>query len=212
MFRFRLHSLAGAARPLVRPGPAVHRPDRIGLGSRQGPGPLDQRRLLGSGLAGNRPGHRLGPHRRFRRGPPRQVTLLRGRVQRRRVGDPQRGRHLPAHLRRRGQLQHRLHGPGAHQSRHRVGGQRREQQPAQRQLRRRHLPLPGRRSKLAEHGPGAQPAHRAHPGAPRRPQRGVRGGHGPPVGPRRRPRRVQEHRQRRDLAAGSGYRREHRRG
>ena len=43
-------------------------------------------------------------------------------------------------------------------------------------------------------------------------QRRLRGGDGPAVGPGRRPRRLPDHRRRRDLGPGAGHRREHRRG
>ena len=109
--------------------------------------------------------------------------------------------HLDPGLRQLRLLLHRLDHHRSQESLHRLGGHGREQQPAQRLLRRRRLQERRRRAHLPQRGPQTHRAHRPHRGGPARFQRGVRGRPRPPVEGRRRARPLQDHRRRQDLVA-----------
>ena len=94
---------------------------------------------------------------------------------------------------------------------HRVGRQRREQQPPERLVGQRRLQVDRRRQDLEAHGPRHLEAHRAHHRRSGRSRRGLRRGARQPVGTRRRARHLQDDRRRPDVGAHPVRRRRHRR-
>ena len=84
---------------------------------------------------------------------------------------------------------------------HRVGRQRREQQPPERLVGQRPLQVDRRRPDVEAHGPRHVEAHRAHHRRSDRSRRGLRRGARQPVGTRRRARHLQDDRRRPDLDA-----------
>ena len=105
----------------------------------------------------------------------------------------------------------RRHRDQSQRRQHGVGRQRREQQPAERVVGQRHLQVHRRRRDVEAHGPAHLEAHRPHHRRSGRSRRRLRRGARQPVGPRRRARRLQDHRRRPDLDARAPCRRRHRR-
>ena len=129
----------------ARRGPVRGKEEREDGGGRGAGIGLEQRGGGGPGVPRDRPGDRVGPDRRPRGGSAGPRRLVRGGRLRRRVEDGQRRHHLAADLRRRGVVLDRLRDDRPEQSEHRLGRHRREQQPAQRGLRRRRLQVDRRR-------------------------------------------------------------------
>ena len=93
---------------------------------------------------------------------------------------------------------------------HRLGRHRREQQPAQRRLRRRRLQVDRRRDARGRRwGSSTRSTSGASLVDPRDSRRRVRRGAGTALGPRRRPRPLQDHRRRQDLEPGAVDQRAH---
>ena len=109
------------------------------------------------------------------------------------------GHHLDAGLRQGGRLLHRLRDPRPQEPQRGVGGHGRAQQPAERGVRRRHLPVRGRRQELGEPGPQGLRAHRQDPRGPEGFEGRLRRVPGTPLECGRGPRPLQDHRRRQDL-------------
>ena len=175
-----------------------------GRGGRGGPGsnePINE--ITFSALAGppDRPGVHLRTRFADRRVPGRFQPLPGRPGLRQHLRHHQQRHHLDPGLRQLRLLLHRLDHHRSQEPLHRLGGHGREQQPAQRLLRRRRLQERRRRAHLPQRGPQTHRAHRPHRGGPARFQRGVRGRPRPPLEGRRRARPVQDHRRRQDLVA-----------
>ena len=123
---------------------------------------------LGPEAARHRPGAHLGPDRRPRGRPDRREGLVGRGGLGRRLEDDQRRHDLGAGLRRRGLLLDRRARHRPEEPERRLGRHRREQQPAQRRLRRRRLPDARRRQDVEEHGAREVRAHRQDPDRPAR--------------------------------------------
>ena len=108
-----------------------------------------------------------------------------------------------------GVLLHRLRHPRPQEPQRGLGGDGRAQQPAQRGLRRRHLPLGGRRQELGEPGAEGLRAHRQDPDRPEGFEGGLRRVPGPALGAGRRPRPLQDRRRRQDVESRADDLREH---
>ncbi len=202
-------------RPSRRSPPPRRRPTREEGRRREGRGREAEGRLVGRHLerpcaAGHRPRRHLRPHRGHRGGPHRQEAVVPGGRLGRRVADRQRRHDLDAGLRRRGLLLDRLRRDRPDEPARRVGGHGREQLAAERRLRRRRLQERGRRPELEERRPEGLRAHRQDRRPPGGLERRLRRGPGPALGPRRRPRALQDDRRRQDLERRADDRREHR--
>ena len=182
--------------------PRPRRPGRRPLpcrGRGQEEGPLLGRDVRGSRAARHRAGRHLGADRRPRRRPGPQGDVLRRRRLGRRLEDDELGDHLRAGLRLPGLLLHRLRRARPDEHPRRLGRGRREQQPAERRLRRRRLPLSRRREDVGERRAEGLGAHREDPRPPEGREDGLRRGAGAALGRRRRPRPLQDDGRREDV-------------
>ena len=203
--------------------PAEHERPRAGWGSGSGAGrrcagrgdhtrPLRvrQRHLRAAECQGHRPGVCLRACGRHRGRPGGPQPVLRGGGVRRRVADHRRRGHLLARLRFAGVLLHRRGGGRPAQAVGRLGRHRREQVAAVGLVRGRGLQVRGRWQLVAECGPRRVRAHRHDRHPPDRSRYRPRRGAGPAVAVGRRPRPVQNHQRRAELAACPRYLGRHR--
>ena len=123
----------------------------------------------------------------------------------------ERGHHLDAGLRRRGLVLDRLRHDRPEEPARRLGGHRREQQPAQRRLRRRRLQDRATAARPGRTSASRPPSTSARSSSTRGLERRLRRGAGPALGAGRRPRPLQDDRRRQDLERRADDRREHRR-
>ncbi len=161
-----------------------------------------RRHVLRALVPFDRSRERFGPRRGPGRGSARSAHVVRGLGLRRRVENHERRHVVDAGVRRAGHVEHRLRDDRAVAPAHRVGGLGREQQPAERRLGGRRLPLGRRRPHVDQHGAQGERAHRPHRRSPHEPGRRVGGRARAAVGARRRPRRVQDDGRRQDVEAG----------
>ena len=153
----------------------------------------------------------VGPRQQHRRSSLRQADLVHRRRLGRRLEDHQRRHHVDAGLAERGFVLGRRGRDRSEEPEHHLGRQRRSEQPAQRRLRRRHLPQRRRRPHVAQPRPQDLGAHRPHRHRPARFERRVRRRLWPAVDVGRRPRSLQDHRRRQELDEDPRDQREHRR-